>query len=163
MRSPTRYPCLLAPLLLLGCCTDDAAHDDTPPPDAASDTTDPDQAECTRAIDRAAIECPPLSTLTVIELDAGQDRPPLDIIDLASVSMTVPGGLYVPSDPSFAGRSTLGHVLADNGACQVSCTLACDISTNDLCLSTDSDRPSCSFCGTPASPEACEAFVAACE
>jgi len=152
---------LLTTSLLVGCHADDVPGDDGSPP--ASDVPDEAQrTECTRAIERATTECPPSFTLTVIDFDEDPNQPPLDIIELASTS-TVPGGIYVPVDPSLSNQTTIGHVLADNDACQVSCTIPCDLSRNDFCASSPSNRATCSFCGPPATLEQCEAFLAACE
>jgi hypothetical protein len=159
-----RHPWLLAASLLLGCQADDAPVDDgATPPAEAPDDPDAPRAECARAIERAATECPPSFTLDVIDFDEDPNQPPLDVIDLASASTPLPGGIYVPANPSLPSQPTLGHVLADNDACQVSCTIPCDVSRNDFCASSRADRPSCSFCGPPASLEQCEAFLAACE
>jgi len=153
---------LLAALLLVGCQTDDAMDDGHLPPADVSNTTDAQALECARAITRAETECPPSFTLVVLDHE-DPDRPRLDVIDLESVSTAVPGGIYVPASPSLPNDSVLGLVFVDNDACQVSCTIACDVSRNDLCASMQADGPSCSFCGAPASIEQCEAFVAGCE
>lgn len=147
---------LLFGLAVGGC------NGDTDGTDATMTPSDEDREACDDAQEEVSRICSSPNTVSVVA-----DGERLFPADIPSIATAVDGGFYVAAGQAgIDPPDNVGFVLADNDTCEVSCIVACDLTTQSLCitapvLDSEAEATGCQFCGQ-ASEDECRAFIAGC-